>query len=127
MKELGLKAQVFIDILKQVPLNSNKTTYKCFVEGNHDKFTEQQAIDSVKERCGFDPSEKDINKWMITSERSVLASREVDEARKWLVDNGYLFQYKAKNYGGLVYTNTGVTKKGWKVAPKYLKLIEGGK
>ena len=48
----------------------------------------------------------------------------MQEAKKWLIDNGYLFQKSYTKYNGkmkVVYT--GVTNKGWKVAPKYLKLV----
>jgi hypothetical protein len=51
--------------------------------------------------------------------------REMGEAYKWLIDNGYLRRYVAiyEKSRGSMYgssTNVGLTAKGWAVARKYL-------
>ena len=53
------------------------------------------------------------------------ACKMVDNAFDWLVENGYLFTNTYNRWnGGMQIRYYGVTEKGWKVAPVYIKIAK---
>lgn len=118
MRELGMKSRVFIYYI--TTLTGKQTTCKCI---KLDKADAEKYVEIAKEkltkRFGREPQ-----RWMLNAESAIMADEEAEEARTWLVANGYLFENVCEKYnGGMKITYTGVTRKGWEVAPKYLALV----
>lgn len=124
MTQLGLKSRVFIYYLQNVKGNqtTNKFSIDYIDEAEKDKY---MAAASEKLSAKYSKEFLSRNKWAIKSEASIMLDNDAFEARQWLIDNGYLFQNTSKKHNGqmTVYW-TGVTEKGWDVAPKYLALVE---
>lgn len=124
MTQMGLKSRVFIYYLQNVKGSqaTNKFSIDYIDEAEKEKYTSAAfAKLSAKYGEGF----LSRHGWAVKSEASIMLDNDAFEARQWLIDNGYLFQNTSKKHNGqmTVYW-TGVTKKGWEVAPKYLALVE---
>lgn len=124
MTQLGLKSRVFIYYLQNV--KGNQTTNKFSID-YIDEAEKDRYMAAASEKLSAKYSEEFLsrNKWAVKSEASIMLDNDAFEARQWLIDNGYLFQNTSKKHNGqmTVYW-TGVTKKGWDIASKYLALVE---
>lgn len=145
MKELGLKSRVFIYYLQNT--EKGKSTCKFKIDFLNDAEKQKyrakaeaslraKHLDMKKKYIDFsDPEDVadyeeicrtyKVPEWMVKSESEILLEKEASEARNWLVENGYLFKNSYSKFkGGMTVYYTGVTEKGWKVAPMYLKLVK---
>lgn len=128
MKKLNLKQRVFIDVIEHVPYGSNKMTsgdrlvseYTKELEGS--ETIRNELIEAFEKRMGRKFDEQDpLADWMLGCELSNKVYADINEARNWLVDNGFLRRWDKKvRFGFVVYY--GLTSKGWKVADSYIKL-----
>lgn len=130
MKELNLKQRVFIDVIEHVPYGSNKMTSGTRVIAEYEKELEQNEevrnmfIETFEERRGekFDENAP-FHNWFLGCDLSHKAYKDVHDAERWLVENGYLRRWDKKaRFGVIVYY--GLTAKGWKVADSYIKLAK---
>lgn len=121
MKELGMKSRVFIYYLQNTEKGKSTNKFKIdFVNENEKAKYFALATEKLTKRFGHEPK-----KWMIKSEAEIMLDQEAFEARNWLVENGFLFiNDYSKHNGGMTVHYTGVTNKGWEVAPKYLALVK---
>lgn len=146
--ELGLKARAFIYYLQNT--EKGKSTCKFRIDflndAEKDEYT-KKAYEKIKARnlefekdlVDWDDAEdvaeyEELLKtytipksqmWMVKSEAEIMLDRDAHEAIDWLIQNGYLFRNDySKHNGGMTVHYTGVTEKGWKVAPMYLKLVK---
>lgn len=123
MAQLGLKSRVFIYYLQNV--RGSRTTNKFSIDFI-DEVEREGYTNAARAKLVARYGEEFVSQWgcFVKSEAEIMLDSEALEARKWLVENGYLFQNIQSKYNGrmTVYW-TGVTKKGWEVASKYLALI----
>lgn len=133
---MTLKARVFIDVLQQVikkdGFGTNKMTCRDNVSSEYsdecksiEEYREYGKAKAIEKGHWKDDDTYKMNELFISKYINEKAWNEVAEAKKWLVDNGYLREYKqSRHNGGMVVTYTGVTEKGWSVANKYLMLVK---
>lgn len=131
MGKLNLKQKVFIDVIKHVPYGSNKMTSGDRLVSEYTKELEESEgirnmlIKAFEERMCKKFDEQDpLADWLLGCELSNKVYSDINEARNWLVDNGFLRRWdKRVRFGFVVYY--GLTEKGWSVADAYIKLSEG--
>ena len=133
---MTLKARVFIDVLQQVikkdGFGTNKMTCRDNVSSEYadeckliEEYREYGKAKAIEKGHWREADEYRLNEVSIAIYIIEKACNEVDEAKKWLVDNGYLRQYEqSRHNGGMIVTYTGITEKGWAIANKYLALIK---
>lgn len=133
---MTLKARIFIDVLQQVikkdGFGTNKMTCRDNVSSEYSdecksikEYREYGKAKAIAEGHWNDGDIYRLNELFVSKYVFEKAYNEVAEAKKWLVDNGYLKEYKqSRHNGGMIVTYTGVTPKGWAVANKYLSLIK---
>lgn len=133
---MTLKARIFIDVLQQVikkdGFGTNKMTCRDNVSSEYsdecksiEEYREYGKAKAIAEGHWTDGDIYRMNELFISKYVSEKARNEVAEAKKWLVDNGYLKEYKQSRHGGsMIVTYTGLTPKGWAVANRYLALIK---
>lgn len=128
MKQLNLKQRVFIDVINHVPYGSNKMTSGNRVVDEYTKELEESEnihnvlIEAYEKRMGkkFD-EQNPLADWILGCELRNKAHADVNEARNWLVENGYMRRWDKKvRFGFVIYY--GLTSKGWEVADAYIKL-----
>ena len=112
--ELGIKSRVFIDLLNQIPKGSAKMTCKCnvFSEIADERKAENEELKIAVDR---------MDRFFICCNIDKEADKDIEEARKWLVLNGYVREWQQEGKKGTVHF-FGITEKGWLVADKYLRL-----
>lgn len=124
MVQLGLKSRVFIYYLQNV--KGNQTTNKFGIEFVSEE-EKARYYEAARAKLVSKHGERFVNQFgcFVKSEAEIMLDDEAFEARQWLIDNGYLFQNtQSKHNGQMTVYWTGVTKKGWEVAPKYLAMVE---
>lgn len=133
---MTLKARIFIDVLQQVikkdGFGTNKMTCRNNVSSEYadecmliEEYREYGKAKAIEKGSWSDNDIYKLNEFYASRYIIEKARNEVAEAKKWLVDNGYLRQYEqSRHNGGMVVTYTGVTEKGWSIANKYLALIK---
>ena len=133
---MTLKARIFIDVLQQVikkdGFGTNKMTCRDTVSSEYsdecksiEEYREYGKARAIEKGHWSEEDRYKLNELFISKYINEKAWNEVAEAKKWLVDNGYLRQYEqSRHNGGMVVTYTGVTEKGWSIANKYLALIK---
>lgn len=133
---MTLKARIFIDVLQQVikkdGFGTNKMTCRNNVSSEYsdecksiEEYREYGKAKAIEKGNWKDDDTYKLNELFISKYINEKAHNEVAEAKKWLVDNGYLKEYKQSRYDGrMIVTYTGITPKGWTIANKYLALIK---
>lgn len=124
---LNLKQRVFIDIMNQIPYGSNKMAKKDHVSSDYSdeliadnkSIIYQRAVVATEKRLGRRLQDSDA--WFVHCDLIEIAYREVEDARAWLLAEGYIREYVRIN-GTKKQYYYGLTDKGWKVAPKYKRL-----
>lgn len=132
-KQLNLKQRVFIDVINRVPYGSNKmATGDRVVDEYANELKESEEVhkalvEAFEKKNGRKFDEHDsFDGWMLGCDLTNKAYSDVNEARAWLVENGYLRRWdKRVKFGFIVYY--GLTFKGWKVADAYMKLANEDK
>lgn len=123
MKELGLKARVFIYYLRNV--EGNQTTNKFHIDFASE--TEKaKYMEAAKAKLVAERGERFVKMFrcFVKADAEIMLDNDALKARDWLIENGYLFQLETKKHDGqMTIFHTGVTAKGWEVAPKYVRKV----
>lgn len=125
---MTIKQRVFLDIIEQVPYGSNKMAKQDNVVGAYIEELKQdaeamaQAVAAAEKKFNrkYDLNDS-FDRWSVVCEINSRAYAEVREARKWLVEAGYIREWTTKaRFGNATYH--GLTAKGWAVADRYIAL-----
>mgnify|MGYP003302052939 CR=1 FL=1 len=143
--ELGLKARVFIYYLQNTEKGKSTNKFSIDFLNENEKFAyikkaefqlREKHLEKEKSYIDWEDEEDvaeyeemyktyEVPKWMVIAEAKILLEKDADEARNWLIENGYLFKNDYSKFNGKMTVHyTGVTDKGWKVSPMYLKLVK---
>lgn len=134
---MNLKQRIFVDIATQVPFGSNKMT--CFDNISGAYADELEAIPEemewaiakckkeAREEYPYDTWPDYLKTWSASCKLIKKASKEVREAREWLVKEGYLRRWEKKVGTGSVRVYHGLTAKGWKYAERYINMAKAAK
>lgn len=136
MTKMNIKQRVFVDIATQVPFGSNKMAHIDNVSGAYADELEaipeemEWAIAKCKEEASesypYDEWPDYLKTWSASCKLINKASKEVREAKEWLVKEGYLRVWEKKvRFGTQVYH--GLTAKGWKFAARYIEMAKAAK
>lgn len=130
---MNLKQRVFLDVYEQV-----KNHRPALAKFDHvsRKYAEELAADTSSQDY-FDAIEYaktkhgreldlttpgSLDPWFVSCRLTDLAYSRVNEARSWLVSEGYLFEVKIKHGPTKVERIYGVTPKGLSVSKQYVEL-----